>query len=148
MVCGSIGYGGVNKIREYQEIIKKAGFIVHDHISEKGMDYSGVEDFRDKNKLARAIVKHDLKHIDKVDIVVAIPAGPSYGTAVELYVAKQKGKKIIFVSENKVPSPWPIAFSDYVVKNKEELLPLLQRLVKVLSNKLDKKRNKKRKNRK
>ena len=35
MVCASIGYGGINKIRELYSKLSKAGFEVLNHIDEK-----------------------------------------------------------------------------------------------------------------
>ena len=48
MVCGPIGYGGVHDIQKLYDDIQNAGFEILDHIKEKGMDYSGIRDFRGK----------------------------------------------------------------------------------------------------
>jgi len=127
MVCGSIGYGGLSRIREIQSLLKKSGFTVIDHVT-KDMDYSSIKDFRDKEELAEKIVDHDLDFVKKSDIIVAISDRPSYGTAIEMLVAKELGKKVILLSEKEVPTPWPIAFSNHIVKNKEELISILNRI--------------------
>jgi nucleoside 2-deoxyribosyltransferase len=57
------------------------------------MDYSHISDFRDKPDLSRKIVNHDLKYIESSDAVVVIANGPSYDTAIEMFVAKSLGKK-------------------------------------------------------
>jgi len=101
------------------------GFTVIDHIS-KDMDYSGIEDFRNKKKLAQKIVNHDLDFIKKSDVIVAISDSPSYGTAIEMFVAKESGKKVILFSEKEIPTPWPIAFSDYIVKSDKDLILVLK----------------------
>lgn len=141
-VVGSIGYGGINKLRETQRLLKNAGFNVFDHISEKGMDYSNIDQFLDKKELAMKITKHDLEHVMKADILVVANTGPSYGTAIEMYEAKLKGKIVIFLSEDKVPTPWPIAFSDYVVTSNKELIELLKHLVNEPSITKDKRKPK------
>jgi len=132
LVCGSIGFGGLSEIREIQSLLRKEGFAVLDHISEKGMDYSGIEDFRDKKDLAQEIVNHDLDFVRKSDVIVALLNRPSYGTAIEIFVAKELGKKVVFLSERQVPTPWPIAFSNSVVKTKKELISTLRELKKAI----------------
>jgi len=129
MVCGPIGYGRLSKIRRIQSLLKKSGFTVIDHISRE-MDYSDIKDFRDKKELAEKIVKHDLNFIKNSDIIVAIADSPSYGTAIEMFVAKELGKKVILFSEREIPTPWSIAFSDHVVKSKEELILRLEEIAK------------------
>lgn len=133
LVCGSIGYGGLSEIREIQSLLRKEGFAVVDHLAEKGMDYSKIKDFRNRKVLAEKIVKHDLDFVRKSDVVVALLNRPSYGTAVEIFVAKKLGKKVVFLSEKQVPTPWPIAISDRIVKSKEELVLTLKELAKAIN---------------
>jgi hypothetical protein len=40
MVCGSIGYGGVNEIRRMYSLLLEKGFDIVDHLVHKGMDYA------------------------------------------------------------------------------------------------------------
>jgi hypothetical protein len=61
---------------------------------------------------------------------VVIVNGPSYGTAIEMYVAKNSGKKIILLAKDAVPTPWPVYFSDYIVGSENELFDLLNNLAK------------------
>src|SRR5919197_3961883 len=63
MVCGSIGYGGINEIKNMYTFLVNHGFSIIDHIVHKGMDYSHITDFRDKQDLSSKIVQHDLKYI-------------------------------------------------------------------------------------
>lgn len=130
VVCGSIGYGGILKIRSIQSFLKEKGFLVLDHISEEHMDYSDIKDFRDKRELAEKIVKHDLEFVKKGDVIVAVSNGPSYGTAIEMYVAKRLGKRVILYSEEEVPTPWPIAFSDITVHDLDSLVSSLKKFEK------------------
>jgi nucleoside 2-deoxyribosyltransferase len=94
------------------------------------MNYSDIRDFRDKRDLSRQIVNHDLQYIEKSDVIVVIVNGPSYGTAIEMFVAKNSGKKIILLAKDAVPTPWPVHFSDYIVGSENELFDLLNNLEK------------------
>ncbi|MGB9659938.1 MAG: nucleoside 2-deoxyribosyltransferase [Nitrososphaerales archaeon] len=109
-----------------QSLLKEKGFHVIDQISDK--DYSKIKDFRDKKNLAEEIVKHDLDFIKESDIVVALIDRPSFGVAMEIYFAKNIGKKVIIMSERRVPSPWPIAFSDRITRDEEQLMLVLREL--------------------
>ena len=44
MVCGSIGYGGINEIKNMYTFLVNHGFSIIDHIVHKGMDYSHITD--------------------------------------------------------------------------------------------------------
>jgi hypothetical protein len=128
MVLGSIGYGGIDNIRQFYELLRKEGFSVLNHVEEEHMDYSHIQDFRDDKELSEKIVKHDLKYVEKADVLVVLTGRPSYGTAIEMYKARLLGKKVILLAQNPIPTPWPIHFSDYVVKTENELLQLLRKL--------------------
>ena len=125
MVCGSIGFGGIEDIRLIQQLLIDNGYDVVDQISKEEMDYSYIDDFRDKKELAEEIINHDLKYIGQCDIIVVVLNRPSMGTAIEMLYAKKYSKTIILLAKDKVPTPWPIFFSDYIVKSKNELLHLL-----------------------
>lgn len=127
MVCGSIGYGGLDKIKKTQSFLKKHGFTVIDQTN-KDSGLARFKDFRDEIKLAEKIVKSDLSFVKKSDIIVAITDTPSYGTAMEIFAAKKSGKKIVILCEKKIHTPWPIAFSDHTVKSKKELIKCLKSL--------------------
>jgi nucleoside 2-deoxyribosyltransferase len=128
MVCGSIGYGGVDEIRRMYSVLLEKGFDIVDHLVRKGMDYSDIRDFRDKKELSQQIVSHDLQFIEKADVIVVLANRPSYGTAIEMYVAKNLNKKVILLANDPVPTPWPVNSSDYVVRNEVELIILLEEL--------------------
>jgi hypothetical protein len=128
MVCGSIGYGGVDEIRDFYSMLKREGFGIVDHLLSKGIDYSDIRDFRDKKDLSRQIVDHDLEFVKKSNILVVLTNGPSYGTAIEMFVAKNSGKRVILLAKEPVRTPWPVNFCDYVVRNEEELIKLLRNL--------------------
>jgi nucleoside 2-deoxyribosyltransferase len=128
MVCGSIGYGGINDIKNLYSFLVSNGFSVVDHIVHKGMDYSHITDFRDKQDLTSKIVKHDLKYIESSDTVVVIANGPSCGTAIEIFVAKNLCKKIILFAKDPVPTPWPVYFSDQIATSEDQLIGILRNL--------------------
>ncbi|MDP9288491.1 MAG: nucleoside 2-deoxyribosyltransferase [Thermoproteota archaeon] len=130
MVCGSIGYGGIDDIRHIYTFLDTEGFDIVDHIVGKGMDYSDIKDFRNKKELSQQIVNHDLEYVKKADVLVVLASMPSYGAAIEMFVAKNSGKKIILLAKDPVPTPWSINFSDYVVTTVEELIKLLWDLKK------------------
>mgnify|MGYP000094191052 CR=1 FL=1 len=128
IVCGPIAYGNIREIKELQRSLREEGFEVIDQFQDKKMDYSSIEDFRGKKRLAEKIVRNDLEFIEKCDVVVAICDKPSFGTAIEIYYAKKLGKKVIVLNKEAQQSPWPIAFADQLVKNKEELIEALLKL--------------------
>lgn len=128
MVCGSIGYGGVDKIRKMYSLLRGKGFDIVDHLVYKEMDYSDIRDFRDKKELSQQIVSHDLQFVEKADVIVVLANRPSYGTAIEMYIAKNSNKKVILLANDPVPTPWPVNFSDYLVRNEDDLIILLKKL--------------------
>ncbi len=128
LVCGSIGYGGINEIRRVYSVLRKAGFETLDHLDAKGMDYSGIRDFRDKRKLSKRLVESDLRYVKKADVVVVAANAPSYGTGIEMFVAKNRGKKVVLLAKKPMPTPWPVHFSSQVVTSERELIRVLRRV--------------------
>ena len=66
MVCGSIGYGGIDEIGRLYSFLLKEDFGIVDHLVSKGADYSDIKDFRDKKELSHQIVNHDLEYVEKL----------------------------------------------------------------------------------
>jgi nucleoside 2-deoxyribosyltransferase len=130
MVCGSIGYGGVDEIRRMYSLLHQKGFDVVDHLVHKRMDYSDIGDFRNMKELSQQIVNHDLQFVEMTDVIIVVANRPSYGTAIEMYIAKNSNKKVILLASDPVPTPWPVNFSDYVVRNEGDLITLLEELRK------------------
>jgi len=128
MVCGSIGYGGINEIRKLYSFLRNEGFDVLDHIKDKKMDYSNIKDFRNKIELSRKIVRYDLTYVKKADILVLLADTPSHGTAIEMFVGKSECKKIVLLAKDPVPTPWLVNFSDYIVSNQKQLAALLHKI--------------------
>ena len=128
MVCGSIGHGGIGDIRYFHSLLKKEGFDIIDHISAEGMDYSDIRDFRDKKDFSFKIVNHDLEYVKESDVLVVLANRPSFGTAIEMFVAKSSRKPVILFAKESIPTPWPVNFSDYTVRAEQELITLLRQL--------------------
>ena len=59
MIYGSIDYGGINEIKNLYALLVSNGFSIADQIVHKGMDYSYISDFRDKQDLSSKIINHD-----------------------------------------------------------------------------------------
>ena len=128
MVCGSIGHGDIGDIRDFQSLLKKEGFNIIDHISAEGMDYSHTRDFKDKKDFSFKIVNHDLEYVKESDVLVVLANRPSFGSAIEMFVAKNSGKPVILFAKESIPTPWPVNFSDYTVTAEQELITLLRQL--------------------
>jgi len=127
-VAGAVAGGGAEEIRELQEFLRKSGFEV---VNQLEIDYSNVEDFRDKAELVREIVESDLRMCEEADVVVLVASKPSFGAMAEAVVSSIKGKPVITFAPEKLPSPWPIYFSQTVVKSKSELVEVLKSIEKM-----------------
>ncbi len=127
IVCGPIGNKGIGQIKKMSDFLTKNGFEITNQFVQDKMDYSNVRDFRDKKNLSRSIVRYDLKLVRDSDVVVVL-ASTSFGAAMEMFFAKDLGKKTILFSEKALPSPWPVHFADFIAKDKTSLLEILKRL--------------------
>jgi nucleoside 2-deoxyribosyltransferase len=130
MVCGSVGYGGISDIRGLYSFLSIKGFDVLNHIMQEGMDYSDIRDFRYRKELSNKIIEHDLKYVKQADVIVVIAKNPSYGTAIEVFIAKNSGKRVILLAKEPVPTPWPVNFSDYIATTEDELVKILTEMEK------------------
>ena len=124
MVCGPIGSKGIHKIKKMSAFLTKNGFEISSQLDQGRMDYSKICDFRTRKNLSRSIVKHDLKMVKDSDVLVVLST-PSFGAAMEMFFAKELGKKTVLFSENPMPSPWPVNFADFITKDKKSLLATL-----------------------
>jgi nucleoside 2-deoxyribosyltransferase len=127
LVCGSIGYGGLEYLTEIKNMLREEGIEVLDRLvdKDKDMDYSDIKDFRDKPEVADRIVNRHLGLVRESDVIVVVLNGPSYGAAMEMCVGKQLGKRIILFCENEVPTPWPIYFSNRIIRTRKGLIKIL-----------------------
>ncbi len=120
MVCGPIGGVGLKDIVNMNKFLERKGFEIIKQFS-NDKNYSDVHDFAKRKQLSKKIVKHDLACLDSADIVVVL-SKPSFGASIEMHIAKTMKKKVIFYSKKSIPSPWPIYFSDAIVRNRNELV--------------------------
>ncbi|GEM_PF-772217 len=127
MVCGPIGNKGIERIKNVSQFLVKNGFSVVDQFCSRDRDYSRIRDFAGKKKLSNAIVRHDLGLVSKSDVLVVL-ATPSFGAAMEMYFAKELGKRTVFFSEGKIPSPWPVKYADYIARDGKSLLKILEKI--------------------
>jgi hypothetical protein len=134
MVCGPVGDAGPRKIEKMERFLRKRGFEVTGQFGISRRDYSDIGDFSTRKKLSDIIVKGDLKLVRKADVLVVLPT-PSFGAAIEMYVGKKLGKKIILFTEKPMPSPWPVYFSDFVATSRKSLIGKLDKLDKKKSAK-------------
>ena len=130
MICGSIGYGGLWYIEDLYSFLCSKGFNVVNHIMDRRMNYSAIKDFRRRKRLSGKIVEHDLNYVRQADVLVVIADRPSYGTAIEVFIAKKYGKKIILLAKDPIPTPWLVNFSDYILTSQDGLVRLLHKLEK------------------
>jgi nucleoside 2-deoxyribosyltransferase len=70
---------------------------------------------------AAGFVERDLEDIEKCDVLIAYLPKLSAGTCMELFYAKQKGKRVITISEMKNLSPWIVVHSDRILRSIEEI---------------------------
>ena len=66
--------------------------------------------------------------MERADIIVVLANKPSYGTALEMYIATNSNKKVVLLANDPVPTPWPVNFSDYVIRKEDDLIILLEEL--------------------
>lgn len=83
----------------------------HIAVNPLNRDYRGIEDVE-----WQRIVEEDLADIDSVDAMIVMAKEPSWGTAMEIVYAKQKGKFIVAVATEPV-SPWLQYHVDVIAHN-------------------------------
>ncbi len=123
VVCGSVGYGGIEEIGRIQRFLKEKGYDVLDQLK---LDYSDIDDFRDKPELWSEIVRNDLEFCEKADAIVLIATNPSFGAMAEIVISSLKGKPVVAYCPKAVKSPWPLYFATSIAKNDEELIRALE----------------------
>ena len=69
-----------------------------------------------------------MESIDKTDVLVVLANKPSYGAGIEMYKAKNSGKRVILFAKTPVPTPWPVNFSDDIATSDQELIKTLRDL--------------------
>jgi 7-cyano-7-deazaguanine reductase len=123
IVCGSVGYGGIEELKRIQSFLREKGYEVLDQLT---LDYSNIDDFRDKPELWEKIVRNDLEFCEKADVIVFVVTNPSFGAMAEVVISSLKGKPIVAFCPKEVKSPWPLYFSTAIAKNEEELIKAIE----------------------
>ena len=131
IVLGSIGYGGMDSIKSMYDVLEREGFDVVKHVMEKGMDYTEITDFRNEKDLSKEICEHDLSYLKEAKVMVILGGKASWGGGMQLYEGKiNLGLTTVLLAPDPVPTPWPINFSDYIVRSEEELIKTLHEIEK------------------
>jgi nucleoside 2-deoxyribosyltransferase len=116
---------GMETKQNYRKVIREicvqCGYDVIDPWEREKIIYEGSEPEWWEKVPAADFIKRDLEDIEKCDVLVAYIPKLSAGTCMELFYAKQKGKKTICICKIKNPSPWILTHSDIIIKKIEEL---------------------------
>ncbi|MGQ9625266.1 MAG: nucleoside 2-deoxyribosyltransferase [Candidatus Bathycorpusculaceae bacterium] len=116
---------GVETRQDYRDVIRKVcvkcGYEVLDPWEREKVIYKGSEFGWWEKVPAADFIRRDLEDIEKCDLLIAYFPKLSAGTCMELFYAKQKGKKTICICQIENPSPWIIAHSDIIIRKIEEL---------------------------
>jgi len=129
MICGPIGDGRKSEIEQVSRFLEENGFEVINQFEKHKMDYSHVRDFRRRTTIAKSIVEHDMQSVRSADVLVVLPR-PSFGASIEMYLGKSLGKKVVLFSRKRMPSPWPVKYSDYIATSKAMLVRTLWKIAK------------------
>jgi hypothetical protein len=93
-------------------------------------DYRGVEtDPGISHKIVKGD-KTDIAAIAASDILLVYSPKPSYGTAMEIYLAYEQNKWVVVVNNDFHPSPWLVEHSDYLVPTFEEAFEKIKGIIK------------------
>jgi nucleoside 2-deoxyribosyltransferase len=110
------------------QICQKVGFDVIDPWRREKILYEGREKCWWPNVPAAGFVQRDLDDAERCDVMVVYLPKLSAGACMELFYAKQKGKKIVVVSDMECLSPWIIIHSDAIVKSFNDLEDALKKI--------------------
>jgi len=123
---------GMETEQEYRKIIAeicaKLGFEVIDPWKREKILYRTEVPCWWEKVPAADFVKRDLEDAERCDIMVVYLPRLSAGACMELFYAKQKGKKIIVVSNMGCLSPWIVVHSDLIKTCFEDLEEELKKL--------------------
>lgn len=104
------------------KILTKHGYKVLDPWKRERVLYRHISSQKWWNKVPpHKFIQRDLKDIKKSDLLVAYLPKLSAGTLMELFYAKQKGKKAVVITDMKNLSPWIVAHTDRLFKTIKEL---------------------------
>lgn len=112
--------GGINKLSDaeamdWREATKAALAGQFNFLDPMRNDYRGKE-----AESVYKIIQGDTEDIRHSDILIVNANKPSWGTAMELYLANRSCKTTIVVCADDRPSPWLIGHASYLVKTFED----------------------------
>jgi nucleoside 2-deoxyribosyltransferase len=134
---------GMEENQSYRETLRRIltanGYEVSDPWERERTVYSSTGPAWWKNVPVEGFIRRDLENIEKCDLFVAYLPRLSAGSCMELFYAKNKGKRTMVICQMERPSPWIVAHSDLLFKNVDEFKGALKkfpesRLVKTTSN--------------
>lgn len=106
-LCGGINGLSDQDAQNWREWVKE--HLLCETLDPMRRDYRGIED-----KNVDAIVSGDLEDIKECDIVLVNAVRPSWGTAMEVAIAKREMKKMVIVGCPVSVSPWLRSHADHV----------------------------------
>jgi len=125
MVCGSVGFGGLEGLEALKRKLRERSFHVIEQFAGAGRS-ARVRDFRTRRSLCRKIMRRDLSLVRRADAILVVADRPSFGAGVEMYIASTAGKPVVALCPRRMPSPWPIALATHLVRSEKELLRTLR----------------------
>ena len=119
---------GFESKQEYRstlaKILAQKGYDSVDPWKRESVLYSAEKGNLSKEEMA-GFIRRDLSDIDRCDLFVAYLPRLSAGTCMELFHAKNLGKRTIVISMMEDLSPWIVYHSDILIKSIDELRKLL-----------------------
>lgn len=100
-LCGGINGLSDSECKDWRERVKSVLGDKYRILDPMRRDYRGKEESH-----MHEIVTLDKEDIDASDIVIANATRPSWGTAMEILYAFERGKSVASVVESKTISPW------------------------------------------
>jgi nucleoside 2-deoxyribosyltransferase len=119
-LCGGINGLTNDQCKNWRSIAKKQ--LKHTTIDPMRRDYRGTED-----EHVRDIVEGDVEDIAKSTVVLANATRPSWGTAMEIYVAYQQGKCVVVVASPPI-SPWLRYHATHIFPSLEQAIKVINGL--------------------
>jgi nucleoside 2-deoxyribosyltransferase len=116
---------GIETEQSYRDVIRevcvRSGFEVIDPWEREKVLYCGSDLAWWSRVPAADFIERDLEDIRNCDVLVAYLPKLSAGTCMELFYAKQVGKKTVCICMIDNPSPWIVVHSDVILSRIWEL---------------------------
>jgi nucleoside 2-deoxyribosyltransferase len=106
------------------EYRRRAAALVRDHgwepVDPMRRDFRGATQGKEAD-----IVEGDLADIDSCDVVLAAFTSPDEGTAMEVWYAHSRGKRVIAYTGGTPPHPWTVYVADAICADLERAIESL-----------------------